>query len=142
MERYYKMMIEQDSIRPTAYICNLLIKGWASKGNLVAARSVFEGMQDPPAGAAAPNNHAPHVTSEGIELVNGSIVGNVMDPVYREPSSWEAMVRAELSGGDRQRAAALLGRMKDRCYPAAITAKIEGILWEPSVTVSAPKADA
>ncbi|KAG8821874.1 hypothetical protein FRC17_009708 [Serendipita sp. 399] len=135
MEKYYTLMTEQDRIRPTAYICNLLIKGRASEGNLQGARDIFEAMQDPPAGAAAPNNHAPHVSNEGVELVNGSIVGNVKDPVFREPSSWEAMVRAELSGGDRQRATALLQRMKARCYPAAITAKIEGILWEPAVAV-------
>lgn len=42
------------------------------------------------------------------------------------------MVRAELSVGDRDRANALLQRMKARYYPAAVTAKIENILWEPN----------
>jgi hypothetical protein len=42
------------------------------------------------------------------------------------------MIRAELSIGDRDRANALLQRMKSRFYPAAVTAKIEGILWAPA----------
>lgn len=42
------------------------------------------------------------------------------------------MVRAELGAGERGRANALLERMKARFYPAAVTAKVENILWEPS----------
>lgn len=49
------------------------------------------------------------------------------------------MIRAELSVGDRDRANALLHRMKSRYYPAAVTAKIEGILWAPD-TPSAERA--
>jgi hypothetical protein len=46
------------------------------------------------------------------------------------------MIRAELSVGDRDRANALLQRMKSRFYPAAVTAKIEGILWAPDIPAS------
>ena len=49
------------------------------------------------------------------------------------------MVRAELSVGDRDRANALLERMKARFYPTAITAKIEGILWEPPQPLIPPQ---
>lgn len=48
------------------------------------------------------------------------------------------MVRAELSVGDRTRANALLHRMKTRFYPAAVTAKIQGILWEPELENTSP----
>jgi hypothetical protein len=48
------------------------------------------------------------------------------------------MVRAELSVGDRERAGVLLERMRARFYPAAVTAKIEGILWEPSDNAQSP----
>ncbi|CCA73819.1 hypothetical protein PIIN_07773 [Serendipita indica DSM 11827] len=140
MQQYFEQMINVDKVRPTAYINNILIKGYASIGNMEAAREVFESMRDPAAGAAAPNNHAPHMTHDGPQLVNGSVVGNVNDPVFREPSSWEAMVRAELSVGDRNRANALLERMKARFYPAAITAKIEGILWEPPQPLIPPRS--
>ncbi|KIM27218.1 hypothetical protein M408DRAFT_71498 [Serendipita vermifera MAFF 305830] len=132
MQQYYDRMIKKDRVRPTAYINNLLIKGWASAGDIQAARDVFEGMMDPAAGAAAPNNHAPHVGIDGNQI-SGSSAGSPKDPVYREPSSWEAMIRAELSAGDRERANALLHRMKSRFYPAAVTAKIEGILWAPDI---------
>lgn len=86
MQEYYEKMVKQDRVRPTAYINNLLIKGWASASNLQAARDVFEGMLDPAAGAAAPNNHAPHVGMNGAEIPNTSLAGSPKDPVYREVS--------------------------------------------------------
>ena len=86
MQQYFETMIKKDRVRPTAYINNLLIKGWASAGNLQAAREVFEGMQDPAAGAAAPNNHAPHVGINGVQMPNSSLGGSPRDPVYREVS--------------------------------------------------------
>jgi hypothetical protein len=52
------------------------------------------------------------------------------------------MVRAELSAGERGRANALLERMKARFYPAAVTAKIENILWEPSPVTRADLEEA
>lgn len=84
MQTFFDEMIHLDRVRPTAYIYNILIKGWASIGDIEAAREVFERMLDPAAGAAAPDNHAPHMGSEGVQLVNGSIVGKLTDPVYRE----------------------------------------------------------
>jgi pentatricopeptide repeat protein len=84
MQEYFEQMIQKDKVRPTAYIYNLLIKGWASVGDLAAARDIFERMVDPAAGAAAPNNHAPHMGHEGVQMVNGTIVGSPQDPVYRE----------------------------------------------------------
>lgn len=86
MQEYFEQMITKDRVRPTAYIYNLLIKGWASVGDLESARAIFERMVDPAAGAAAPNNHAPHMGHEGVQMVNGTIVGKPEDPVYREVS--------------------------------------------------------
>ena len=40
--------------------------------------------------------------------------------VYREPSTYEAMIRAELSYGHTDRASALFERMKARAFPAAL----------------------
>jgi pentatricopeptide repeat protein len=87
MQEYLDKMIQQDHVRPTAYINNLLIKGWASVGDLTAAREVFESMLDPAAGAAAPNNHAPHVGINGVQMPNSTITGSPTDPVYREVST-------------------------------------------------------
>jgi len=84
MQEYLDKMINEDHVRPTAYINNLLIKGWASVGDLTAAREVFESMADPAAGAAAPNNHAPHFKVDGAPTSSYQSEGDPSDPVYRE----------------------------------------------------------
>ncbi|KAF9059768.1 hypothetical protein BDP27DRAFT_1340696 [Rhodocollybia butyracea] len=55
-----------------------------------------------------------------------------MEPVYREPSTWEAMVRAELGSGDRERAIALIERLEARKYPEAVVNRIRGIMVDYS----------
>ena len=100
-----------DGVHMTAYVANFLIKGWANVGDVEQARVVFESMVDPPTGVAAPGNHAPH-EAIGAEGVTGA---GVLDPVYREPSTWEAMIRAELGAGNRDKALALLERLRARC---------------------------
>lgn len=104
---YIKRMMD-DGVHMTAYVANFLIKGYANVGDIEQARVVFESMMDPPMGVAAPNNHAPH--EPGVTLGH---VG-VLEPVYREPSTWEAMVRAELGAGNRDRAVSLLERLRAR----------------------------
>lgn len=110
-------------VHMTAYIANCLIKGYAAVGNLEQSRLVFESLLDPPQGVAAPNNHVPHHPSPSSPVP-------VTFPVYREvrvflyplakglmspqPSTWEAMVRAELGHGHRDHAIALLDRMQAR----------------------------
>lgn len=96
----------------TAYISNLLIKGYAAAGQLERARAVFDAMADPPVGLAAVHNHPGHVGQEAG--VRGEAPVPVGAPVFREPSTWEAMVRAELGAGEKERAGALLDRMEDR----------------------------
>ena len=94
-------------VHMTAYVVNSIIKGHAAVGDLPAAREVFESLVDPPTGVAAFFNHAPHEPSTATNV-------HPMEPVYREPSTWEAMVRAELGAGERERAIALLERLKTR----------------------------
>lgn len=118
-----------DKVHMTAYVANFLIKGYANVGDIAQARSVFEGMQDPPTGVAAPNNHAPHDPSAVAQPAG------VMDPVYREPSTWEAMIRAELGVGNRDRAHELLERLKVRQYPEAVFNRISGVLVDHSSVV-------
>lgn len=73
----YIARLRQSGVHMTAYIANLLIKGYAAAGDLPLAREVFESLLDPPIGVAAPNNHAPHE--------NGSAnVSSPESPVYRE----------------------------------------------------------
>ncbi|EAU82422.1 pentatricopeptide repeat protein [Coprinopsis cinerea okayama7 len=121
--------MSQDQVHMTAYVANFLIKGYANVGDIDQARSIFESMSDPPTGVAAPNNHAPHDPSAAGESVG------VMEPVYREPSTWEAMIRAELGVGNRDRAYELLERLKVRQYPEAVFNRISGVMVDHSTVV-------
>jgi len=121
LPKYIGRMKEQ-GVHMTAYIANFLIKGYANVGDLGEARAIFESLLDPPGGVAAPGNHSVHSSSPGTQS-NGSTTagsfldgyGFVHDPVYREPSTWEVMVRAELGAGNRDAALDLLERLKARC---------------------------
>ncbi|KAG6836915.1 hypothetical protein H0H93_001281 [Arthromyces matolae] len=136
-----KMHLE--GVHMTAYVANSLIRGYSLLNEIEKARQVFESLEDPPQGVAAPNNHAPHSPLDAL-----SIDANV--PVYREPSTWEAMIRAELGSGNREGAVSLLERLKARrvClheqpvlklttttlrqYPEAVFLRISGILVDHS----------
>lgn len=78
---YYTEQLPQHSVHMTAYIANLLIKGFASSGDMDRARAVFESLVDPPQGIAAPHNHGPR---EG-DFNAPEDLTNV--PVYREVST-------------------------------------------------------
>jgi pentatricopeptide repeat protein len=118
----FAAQIAASGVHMTAYVQNAFIRGFAAAGELDTARRMFEEMADPPSGVAAPNNHAPHVGEQPSKAVA------VDGPVYREPSTWESMVRAELGAGERERAVALLERLKQRQYPDAVYNRISGIL--------------
>jgi pentatricopeptide repeat protein len=75
----YVDRLKSFGVHMTAYIANCLIKGFAIVGDLEQARSVFEQLSDPPAGVAAPNNHAPHDASASSHIP-------LTAPVYREVS--------------------------------------------------------
>ncbi|KAH8105422.1 hypothetical protein BXZ70DRAFT_525117 [Cristinia sonorae] len=131
--------LSQSNIHMTAYIANLLIKGHAANGDIEQARAVFESLVDPPEGVAAPNNHAAH--DSPVQTVPPTA------PVYREPSTWETMVRAELGTGVRDRALDLLVRLKARRFPPAVYNRISGILstdpayvWDGTSYPSSPQS--
>lgn len=74
----YLDKLNASGIQMTAYICNLLIKAYAAENSMDKARHIFESMQDPAVGVAAPYNHAPHSASAvKSEFMPGR-------PVYRE----------------------------------------------------------
>ena len=76
----YLERLQQSGVHMTAYIANLLIRGYATAGNIEAARKVFESLADPPVGIAAPHNHAPHDSSVPPRISPNELV-------YREVSS-------------------------------------------------------
>ena len=71
-------------------------------------------MVDPPAGVAASHNHPLDRHGKVAEQAPG-----IDEPVYREPSTWETMMRAELGAGEHLRASALLKRVEARAFPEA-----------------------
>ncbi|EGO04192.1 hypothetical protein SERLA73DRAFT_44140 [Serpula lacrymans var. lacrymans S7.3] len=123
----YVERLNASSVHMTAYIANLLIKGYAAGGNIEQARTIFEGLADPPRGVAAPNNHVPHDSSTSAPASPTSLS-------YREPSTWESMFRAELGSGNRDRALALLQRLQERQFPPAVYNRIKGIMLDDSVS--------
>ncbi|SAM86390.1 uncharacterized protein UBRO_08865 [Ustilago bromivora] len=125
----------------TAYIANLLIGGYSTEAGekgLEEARALFESMSEPAAGIAAVGNHLPRAHGAGAPApadgssahvssnmspaasVASSDVANPFGSVQREPSTYEAMIRAELSHGHADRAAALVDRMEARAFPPAL----------------------
>ncbi|KAF7336044.1 hypothetical protein MSAN_02318100 [Mycena sanguinolenta] len=126
----YIALMHSEGVHMTAYIANFLIKGYADVGDMDQARRIFEGLVDPPSGVAAVGNHAPHEPA-------AAPVVDPMEPVYREPSTWEVMVRAELGSGNRDNANALLERLRARFYPEAVYNRISGILVDHSMVLPA-----
>ncbi|EJU05986.1 hypothetical protein DACRYDRAFT_19322 [Dacryopinax primogenitus] len=113
--------LHQSGVHMTAYIANVVIRGYASAGSIEQARAVFEGMRDPPEGMAASFNHLAYNSVESIPVSTDA-------PVYREPSTYEAMIRAEMGVGERARALGLLERMEGRHFPPAVEARIRGLV--------------
>ncbi|KAF9267605.1 hypothetical protein L218DRAFT_855876 [Marasmius fiardii PR-910] len=130
----YVELMNEKGIHMTAYIVNGLIKGYSAVGDVERSREIFEGTVDPPVGMAGMHNHVgPHLNGNG-EVVRPAANASVspLEPVYREPSTWESMVRAELGAGHRGRALALVERMKTRQYPEAVVNRVQGIMVDHS----------
>ena len=87
-----------------------------AQGDIAAARAFFELMQDPPVGVAAPGNHERRYPKHHHQAGQASAPATD-DPIYREPSTWEIMVRSEIAAGEMGRAAALLSRVEERAFP-------------------------
>lgn len=65
-------------VHMTAYIANVLIRGYSAAGDIQRAREVFDTLADPPLGVAAPHNH---FIPLGRRLVSPNT------PVFREVCS-------------------------------------------------------
>ena len=78
----YLARLRAGGVHMTAYIANLLIKGYAAVGELERAREVFEALQDPQEGVAAPHNHTPHQNKQSHAAPVPADA-----PVYREVRS-------------------------------------------------------
>ncbi|SPO31779.1 uncharacterized protein UTRI_06508_B [Ustilago trichophora] len=149
--------MKQAGIQMTAYVVNLLIRGYSmeeGEAGLNEARALFESMSEPAAGVAAVGNHPPRAHGAGAPAsadafavspsssssaataataasVGGAVGGdNPFGSVQREPSTYEAMIRAELSHGHADRAAALVDRMEARAFPPALIIRARALISE------------
>ncbi|KZT50657.1 hypothetical protein CALCODRAFT_178070 [Calocera cornea HHB12733] len=125
--------LNRSGVHMTAYIANVVIRGYASAGEIERARAVFENMLDPPEGMAASFNHVPVYRYDSIAVASDT-------PVYREPSTYEAMIRAEMGVGERDRAVSLLQRMEARHFPPAVEARIRGLVTQAIAFPMVPDA--
>lgn len=80
-------------------------------------------MQDPPVGVASLGNHAVdrHPKHHHQKTLPSSSNGAaaVDAPVYREPSTYEIMVKCELQAGEPQAAARIVHMAEQRAFPPA-----------------------
>ena len=148
LQEMRQRMESTSTARPTAYVYNVLITGYARGGEIDTARALFESMGDSIAGVAAPNNHPVLHTSSGLPKPSTRTPAAVQQVgegervevgvVFREPSTYEAMLRAELSVGDLERAQEVMRRMEQRGYPWAVVARVRAVLDEAAVSVDSP----
>ncbi|KAL7413901.1 hypothetical protein BDY24DRAFT_351224 [Mrakia frigida] len=124
----YTQRMHEFGTPSTTYIQNVLIKAYSAEGKIEKAREVFEAMENPRMGVAAPHSHEGEAKEDG--------------KVYHQPSSYEAMIRAELGAGNRDRAADLCNMMEGRMYPLSVTSRIRSILGEADAGIISPPASA
>lgn len=79
---------------------------------------MFESLSDPSSGVAAPGNHALDPSTTSTSTSN----------IFREPSTFESMIRCEVAAGETQRAEALLERAIGRAFPSAVIARLQRLV--------------
>ncbi|KAK4703537.1 hypothetical protein P7C70_g2681, partial [Phenoliferia sp. Uapishka_3] len=126
----YLQDMKNKGIHITAYVANTVIKAYIAQGDIAAARTFFESMTDPPVGVAAPGNKATDRHPKHHHQAGQTPVALADEPIYREPSSYEIMIRSEIEAGEMGRAAALLSRVEERAFPEAVVNRLRHLLTE------------
>lgn len=103
-EAVYEQMLQDIKKSTSPYIENLLLRGYGSKGWIAKAESLFERMSDDKS------------AKSGV--------------VVREPSTYEAMVRAYLENGMVGKAKSVLDRMVRRQFPQKVVASVAALILE------------
>jgi hypothetical protein len=92
------------------------------QGRIEPARELYESLQDPPSGMAAPFNHPLGGRSHKRDP-KGMLSSR--ESIYREPSTYDHMIRAEMAVGSEERAAAVLEKARQRAFPVAVMGRLE-----------------
>ena len=125
VEAYHDRMLSIGT-HLTAYIYNILITAYAKFGEIARSRELFASMGDAVPGVSAPNNHPLLFTSSGH--VKPSTTTEYTGIVYKEPSTFETMVKMEMAYGSAQVAQRVLGLMQERGYPVAVFARARALI--------------
>ena len=94
----YLDRLQRSGVHMTAYIANLLIRGYAAVGDIEQARSMFESLADPPVGVAAPNNHAPHDVAAPLRISPNELVYREVRSVSTRPKPMLITLVSRLHG--------------------------------------------
>ncbi|EST06843.1 Pentatricopeptide repeat [Kalmanozyma brasiliensis GHG001] len=149
--RAHFQRMQDAGVKMTAYVANLLIRGYSMEqghAGLDEARALFESMSEPAAGVAAVGNHPPRAHGAGAPAQDDASAspapfsgtgapyhaGFAFEGIQREPSTYEAMIRAELSHGHSGRAAALVDRMEARAFPPALIVRARALVSDATVS--------
>lgn len=105
-EIYYQELQQDKHLQKSGspYIENLFIRGYAEKGDLVKAEKIFEAMSDD------------KYTQK--------------DKVIREPSTFEAMIRAYLENDQLEKAKLILSKMVKRDFPPKVVGVVADLVLE------------
>ncbi|BGP39210.1 hypothetical protein JCM10450v2_003165 [Rhodotorula kratochvilovae] len=114
-------------VRMTAYVGNTLIKGYTQQGLYDRARAIFLAMAEPAAGVASAGNHPVDRHPKHHHQAAQQPAG-VDEPTFREPSTYEAMIRCELAAGETVRAAEVLRLAEARAFPPAVIGRLRKLL--------------
>ncbi|EMS20259.1 pentatricopeptide repeat protein [Rhodotorula toruloides NP11] len=131
VDQYLERM-RAEGVRMTAYVANALIKAYAERGAFQRARNVFAAMADPPAGVASVGNH-PNDRQQRNSRLASNAHASVDEPTYREPSTYETMIRCELAAKEPSKALEVYARAQQRAFPPAIMARLHKLLASEGV---------
>jgi len=104
----------------------------AAQDKLDEARKVFESLADPISGVAAQGNHAKgRKNHKGRELPRNM---ETSEPVYREPSTYETMIKVELEKGDPAKTRDIFLRAQGRAFPLPVIQRLQECFLSTSPT--------
>lgn len=89
-------------------------------------------MADPPAGVASVGNH-PNDRQQRNSRLASNAHASVDEPTYREPSTYETMIRCELAAKEPSKALEVYARAQQRAFPPAIMARLHKLLASEGV---------
>jgi hypothetical protein len=107
-------------------------QAFAANGRIDRARDIFNSLSDPPVGVAAQGNHPNgrrHIKRRGPAMLMP-----IAGPIYREPSTYESMIRAEAEHGEPEAAARVFEQALRRAFPPPVTERMRLALSTPAKT--------